>query len=106
MDIFGHLNIDKALRIMEVSKASLAEDSKREREPDQSIASKIFRTIKEMRRAAAGRGGDASPHRLQREPVNMRPFMFTSLVFSFAPALAQTSCWGARAAHPLGDAAR
>ncbi|KAF8511140.1 MCM2/3/5 family-domain-containing protein [Hysterangium stoloniferum] len=46
------LDVDEALRLMEVSKESLIDDAEKEREFDQSEASIIYRLIKDM---AAGR---------------------------------------------------
>jgi DNA replication licensing factor MCM7 len=41
-------DVDEALRLMEVSKASLQEDADKEYEPDKSVVSQIFRLIKSM----------------------------------------------------------
>jgi DNA replication licensing factor MCM7 len=47
-DTVEHADVDEALRLMTVSKESLEDESEREREPDQSAVSKIFRLIKDM----------------------------------------------------------
>lgn len=47
-DTVEHADVDEALRLMEVSKESLKEDDDREREPDQTDMSKVYRIIKEM----------------------------------------------------------
>jgi DNA replication licensing factor MCM7 len=52
-DVVDHEDVDEALRLMEASKESLEDDTEREREPDQSVVSKIYRLIKDM--AAAQR---------------------------------------------------
>lgn len=43
-----HNDVDEALRLMEVSKESLYEDEDRERDPDRTDTSQIFRLIKDM----------------------------------------------------------
>lgn len=52
-----HADVDEALRLMEVSKESLKDDDDREREPDQTDMSKIYRIIKDMAASARGDGG-------------------------------------------------
>ena len=56
-------DVDEALRLLEASKESLLDDSDRERESDQTDASKIFRIIKNMARANKS---DASLRRSRR----------------------------------------
>lgn len=56
-DEVEHGDVDEALRLMEVSKASLLEDDEKERDPDRSDVSQIFRLIKDMANDKRGRGG-------------------------------------------------
>lgn len=67
-------DVDEALRLMEVSKESLKDDDEREREPDQTDVSKIYRIIKEMAAASAsvGRRGTGRGRRLGRGPGGER----------------------------------
>ncbi|KAI0672840.1 MCM-domain-containing protein [Trametes maxima] len=54
----AHADVDEALRLMEVSKRSLAEDEEETHEHDRSDVSKIFRLVKEMaKQAQAGKKG-------------------------------------------------
>ncbi|EPQ57870.1 MCM-domain-containing protein [Gloeophyllum trabeum ATCC 11539] len=55
-DIVTHLDVDEALRLMECSKESLLEDAEKERDPDQSPQSKIYRIMKDMAKAGRGSG--------------------------------------------------
>jgi DNA replication licensing factor MCM7 len=73
MDTVGHEDVDEALRLMDVSKASLQEDVDKEFEPDKSAVSQIFRLIKGM----AGVGEEKvelakRPKRLGRGPGRER----------------------------------
>jgi DNA replication licensing factor MCM7 len=52
-------DVDEALRLMEVSKASLQDDNEKDFEPDRSATSQIFRLIKGM----AGKGSRRSKRR-------------------------------------------
>jgi DNA replication licensing factor MCM7 len=51
----GHPDVDEALRLMDVSKASLQDDTDREFEPDKSASSQIIRLIKDMARKGGRR---------------------------------------------------
>ncbi|TCD67279.1 Mcm2-7 hexameric complex component [Steccherinum ochraceum] len=53
-DVVEHGDVDEALRLMEVSKESLDDDEDKERDPDLSPISQIFRLIKDMANDAAG----------------------------------------------------
>ncbi|KAI0333619.1 MCM-domain-containing protein [Cubamyces sp. BRFM 1775] len=54
----AHADVDEALRLMEVSKRSLADDEDEAHDHDRSDVSKIFRLIKEMaKQAQAGKKG-------------------------------------------------
>lgn len=70
-DVVEHADVDEALRLMEVSKESLKDDDDREREPDQSDMSKIYRIVKEM--AAGIRGGNAQSSRRSRRRLGKGP---------------------------------
>jgi DNA replication licensing factor MCM7 len=67
-----HDDVDEALRLMDVSKASLMEDAEKEYEPDQSAVSQIYRLIKTM--ASGGGGGeDRQPRRSKRRRLGRGP---------------------------------
>ena len=67
-DTVEHADVDEALRLMDVSKASLQEDADKEYEPDKSAVSQIFRLIKGM--AAKGEG---SPRKTKRRRLGKGP---------------------------------
>jgi DNA replication licensing factor MCM7 len=69
-DTVSRMDVDEALRLMEVSKASLQEDGDKEYEPDMSATSQIFRLIKGM----MGEGNDRpkKKKRLGRGPGRER----------------------------------
>lgn len=71
-DTVEHPDVDEALRLMEVSKESLADDSEREREPDQSAVSKIFRLIQAMTVPAAKGKKTRRPKRFGKGPNRER----------------------------------
>ncbi|TYJ57734.1 hypothetical protein B9479_001588 [Cryptococcus floricola] len=52
-DVVGNADVDEALRLMDVSKASLQEQSQQRNGEDQTSTSKIFRIIKDMAQRAA-----------------------------------------------------
>ncbi|TFK54605.1 MCM-domain-containing protein [Heliocybe sulcata] len=51
-----HFEVDEALRLMECSKESLLDESEKDRDPDQSSQSKIYRIMKEMAKGGRGAG--------------------------------------------------
>lgn len=64
-DEVEHVDVDEALRLMEVSKASLYDDDEKERDFDRSDVSQIYRLIKDM--ADDRRGGPKrKPKRARR----------------------------------------
>jgi len=71
-DAVDFTDVDEALRLMDVSKASLHEDAEKEFEADKSIVSQIFRLIKGM--AGTGQSGRRRkrPRRLGRGPGRER----------------------------------
>lgn len=76
-DTVEQADVDEALRLMEVSKESLQNEDEREREADQTYASKIFRIIKDMAMAARRRSpkadvGKGRSRRLGRGPGGER----------------------------------
>ncbi len=77
-DIVDVADVDEALRLMEVSKASLYTDRQRSNDDglgnDQSYLSKIYRIIREMAFAAGEQDDDAEerPQRLGRGPDGQR----------------------------------
>ncbi|KAH9901438.1 MCM-domain-containing protein [Cubamyces lactineus] len=71
----AHADVDEALRLMEVSKRSLADDEDESHDHDRSDVSKIFRLIKEMaKQAQAGKKGRRTrgTKRLGRGPQGER----------------------------------
>lgn len=71
-DTVEHKDVDEALRLMEVSKESLKDDDDREREPDQSNMSKIYRIIRDMAASARGGGRRRVRRRLGKGPSGER----------------------------------
>ena len=69
-DTVEHADVDEALRLMDVSKASLQEDADKEYEPDKSVVSQIFRLIKAM---ATKGGEDHSPRKTKRRRLGKGP---------------------------------
>jgi len=68
-DTVEHADVDEALRLMDVSKASLQEDADKEYEPDKSAVSQIFRLIKGM----AAKGEGKSPRKTKRRRLGKGP---------------------------------
>ncbi|KIM79712.1 hypothetical protein PILCRDRAFT_823255 [Piloderma croceum F 1598] len=68
-DTVEHADVDEALRLMDVSKASLQEDADKEYEPDKSAVSQIFRLIKGM----AAKGEGESPRKTKRRRLGKGP---------------------------------
>lgn len=68
-DTVEHADVDEALRLMDVSKASLQEDTDKEYEPDKSAVSQIFRLIKGM----AAKGEGESPRKTKRRRLGKGP---------------------------------
>lgn len=68
-DVVEIADVDEALRLMEVSKASLYDHETRDKEGDQTTASKIFGLVKQM---AASGAGAARPRRMGRGPERQR----------------------------------
>ena len=71
-DTVVHSDVDEALRLMDVSKASLQEDTDKEFESDRSAASQIFRLIKEMAISGGRRPRTRKQKRLGRGPGRER----------------------------------
>jgi DNA replication licensing factor MCM7 len=69
-DVVDRSDVDEALRLMEVSKESLQDESDKEYEPDKSAVSKIFRLIKSM--AGSRRKRPRRARRLGRGPGRER----------------------------------
>lgn len=69
-DIVEEPDVDEALRLMDVSKSSLQDDSEQEHEPDKSAVSQIFRLIKTLFSTGAGGG---SKRRTKRRRLGRGP---------------------------------